>query len=64
MEPRLEPIEVAQRRELTPHLDEGRLDRVLGEVGVAERADQDRYRAPELLPECLGDRVDRAYPWS
>ena len=33
------------------------LDGVLGEVEVAERADQDRDRAPELLPECLGDRV-------
>ena len=36
MEPRLEPIEVAQRGKLPPHLDEGHLDRVLGEVGVAE----------------------------
>ena len=36
MEPRLEPIEVAQRGELPPHLDEGHLDRVLGEVGVAQ----------------------------
>jgi hypothetical protein len=35
------------------------LDGVLGEVEVAERANQDRDRAPELLPECLGDRVDR-----
>ena len=32
------------------------LDGVLGEVEVAERADQDRDRAPELLPERLGDR--------
>ena len=31
------------------------LDSVLGEVEVAERADQDRDRAPELLPECRGD---------
>jgi hypothetical protein len=30
---------------------------VLGEVEVAERADQDRDGAPELLPERLGDRV-------
>jgi hypothetical protein len=37
--------------------DEGLLDGVLSEVEVAERADQDRNRAPELLPECLGDRV-------
>ena len=36
MEPRLEPIEVAQRGQLPPHLDEGHLDRVLGEVGVAQ----------------------------
>ena len=36
MEPRLEPIEVAQGGELPPHLDEGHLDRVLGEVGVAQ----------------------------
>src|SRR5262249_50705303 len=33
------------------------LDGVLGEVEVPERADQDRDSAPELLPECLGDRV-------
>jgi hypothetical protein len=33
------------------------LDGVLGEVEVAERADQDRDRAPELLPECDRDRV-------
>jgi hypothetical protein len=33
------------------------LDGVLGEVEVAERADQDRDGAPELLPERLGDRV-------
>ena len=37
------------------------LDGVLGEVEVAERADQDRDGAPELLLECLGDRV-RRYP--
>ena len=36
MEPRLEPIELAQRRELPPYLDQGDLDRVLGEVGVAQ----------------------------
>ena len=36
MEPRLEPIEVAQRGELPPDLDEGHLDRVLGEVRVAQ----------------------------
>ena len=36
MEPRLEPIEVTQRGELTPDLDESDLDRVLGEVGVAQ----------------------------
>jgi hypothetical protein len=36
MEPRIESIEVAERRELPPHLDEGNLDRVLGEVGVAQ----------------------------
>ena len=36
------------------------LDGVLGEVEVAERADQDRDRAPELLPECRGDRVTRS----
>jgi hypothetical protein len=36
MEPRLEPIEVAKGGELAPHLDEGHLDRVLGEVGVAQ----------------------------
>jgi hypothetical protein len=35
------------------------LDGVLGEVEVTERADQDRDRAPELLPKCLRDRVDR-----
>ena len=33
------------------------LDGVLGEVEVAERADQDRDRAPELLPECPSDCV-------
>ena len=36
MKPRLEPVEVAQGGELPPHLDEGHLDRVLGEVGVAQ----------------------------
>lgn len=36
MKPRLEPIEVAQRRELTPHMDEGHLDGVLGQARVAE----------------------------
>ena len=36
MEPRLEPVGVAQRREVPPHVDEGHLDRVLGEVGVAQ----------------------------
>ncbi len=36
MEPRIEPIEVSQGRKLPPHLDEGHLDRVLGEVGVAQ----------------------------
>ena len=36
------------------------LDGVLGEVEVAERADQDRDRAPELFAEGLGDRV-RSY---
>jgi hypothetical protein len=36
---------------------EGLLNGVLGEVEVAERADQDRYRAPELLPERLCDGV-------
>jgi hypothetical protein len=36
---------------------EGLLDGVLGEVEVAERADQDRDGAPELLPERLGDRI-------
>jgi hypothetical protein len=36
---------------------EGLLDGVLGELEVAERADQDRNRAPELLPERLCDRV-------
>ncbi len=36
MEPRVEPIEVAQGWEFPPHLDESRLDRVLGEVGVAQ----------------------------
>ena len=36
MEPRLEPIGVAQGRELPPHLDEGHLDRVFGEVDVAQ----------------------------
>src|SRR5262249_33663502 len=33
------------------------LDGVLGEVEVAERADQERDRAAELLAECLGARV-------
>ena len=36
MEPRLEPIGVAQCRKLPPHLDERYLDRVLGEVRVAQ----------------------------
>ena len=36
VEPRLEPIEVAQGGELPPHLDEGHLDGVLGEVRVAQ----------------------------
>ena len=36
MEPRIESIEVAQGGELPPHLDEGHLDGVLGEVGVAQ----------------------------
>jgi len=35
------------------------LDGVLGEVEVAERADQDRNRAPILLPECRCYRFDR-----
>jgi hypothetical protein len=38
------------------------LDGVLGEVEVAERADQDRDRAPELLPECLCDRIRGSTP--
>ena len=36
VEPRVEPIKVAQRGQLAPHLDERYLDRVLGEVGVAK----------------------------
>ncbi len=36
MEPRLEAIEVAQGGKLPPHLDEGHLDGVLGEVRVAQ----------------------------
>ena len=36
MEPRLEAIGVAQRGKLPPHLDDGHLDRVLCEVGVAQ----------------------------
>ena len=36
MEPGVEPVEVAQGGELAPHLDEGHLDRVLGEAGVAQ----------------------------
>src|SRR5262245_58297389 len=36
VEPRLEPIEVAEGGELLPGLDEGHLDCVLGKVGVAQ----------------------------
>ena len=36
MEPRVEPIGVAQRGQLSPYLDEGYLDRVLGEARVTQ----------------------------
>jgi hypothetical protein len=36
VEPRLEPGGVSERAELAPRLDEGRLDGILGQVGVAE----------------------------
>jgi len=36
VEPRLEAVGVAEGRELLPCLDEGQLDRVLGEVGITQ----------------------------
>ena len=41
-EPRLEPIGVAQGREVAPGVDEGRLDGVLGTVKIAQDAVRDR----------------------
>jgi hypothetical protein len=36
MDPSFESIRVAEARKLSPHLDEGRLNRILGEAGVAQ----------------------------
>ena len=53
MEPRLEPIEIAQRGELSPHLDEGHLDGVFGEVGVAQDPMRDENAAvADLTNQC------------
>jgi hypothetical protein len=43
MQPRLEARRISQAGELTPGLDEGRLDRVLGEAGVAKDPKRDRH---------------------
>ena len=74
VEPCLEPIEVAQSGEVPPHLDEGYLDRVLGEVGVAQDpmgdedaavADLTNQGAEGLLvalPRLVHDRSEHRVP--
>ena len=74
VEPCLEPIEVAQGGEVPPDLDEGYLDRVLGEVGVAQDpmgdedaavADLTNQGAEGLLvalPRLVHDRSEHRVP--
>jgi hypothetical protein len=62
MEPRLEAIKVAQGRELPPHLDEGDLDGVLGEFGVAQDAIGDEDAAVADLANQGGERFFVAAP--
>ena len=55
--PGIEPIHLAELRELPPASDERLLDGVLGEVGVAQDQPGDRVEVVDLargeLPECL-----------
>ena len=44
MEPGVEPVGVAQRRQVPPGSDEGVLGRVLREVGVAKEESSDRVQ--------------------
>ena len=43
VEPGFEAIGISQRPQLTPRHDERSLDRVLGEVGVAQDPERDRH---------------------
>ena len=43
MEPGLEALGIAQGPQLTPRHDERSLDRILGEVGVAQDPNRDRH---------------------
>ena len=43
MQPGLEPIGIAERPQVPPGHDEGRLDGVLGEIGVAQDPVRDRH---------------------
>ena len=50
MQPWLEARRISQTRELAPGRDEGRLNRVLGEAGVAKDPKRDRHApVPGLL---------------
>ena len=74
VEPCLESIEIAQSGEVPPDLDEGYLDRVLGEVGVAQDpmgdedaavADLTNQGAEGLLvalPRLVHDRSEHRVP--
>ena len=62
MEPRVETIRVAQGRKLPPHLDEGHLDGVLGEAGVAQDAVGDEDAAVADLADEGGERFLVAAP--
>jgi hypothetical protein len=62
MEPRLESVRVAQGRELPPYLDEGHLDGVLGEAGVAQDAMGDEDAAVADLANQGGERFFVAEP--
>jgi hypothetical protein len=62
MEPRIKSIKVAQGRKLPPHLDEGHLDRVLGEVGVPQDPMRDVDAAVADLANQGGERFFVAAP--
>ena len=57
VQPPVEPVDVAQLRELAPATDEGFLDGVLGKIGVAQHKPGDRQQPTDLGGGKLTERL-------